>query len=250
MLRSFILLILVFHAIIHLLGFVKYWGLAPVIQLTGRTIFAIPDHLNRLYAVVWLAATLLLLAGGVGMMLRQEWWPLIAGIGVLTSQLLVIIAWPDAKFGTIANVIILLAALPTAAEVRFNRAARSDMDALLRAAHPLPATTITQESTAALPDPVRRWLIVSGAVGRAPVSTVRLTQRGEMRQQREGDWVPAKAEQVFSVSPPGFVWRTTMELMPLVTVLGEDLYGSGHGRMHISAYGLFTIVDASGEQMD
>lgn len=250
MLRSLILLILVFHAIIHLLGFVKYWGLAPVSQLTGRTLFAIPEHLHRPYALAWLAATLLLLAGGVGMMLRQEWWPLIAGIGVLTSQLLVIVAWPDAKFGTIANVVILLAALPAAAEVRFNRSARSDMDAMIRTAEQLPAAVITPETIAGLPDPVRRWLSASGAIGRTPVSTVRLTQRGEMRQRPDSDWVPATAEQVFSVSPPGFVWRTTMEMMPLVTVLGEDLYALGRGRMRISAYGLLTIVDASGAQMD
>lgn len=250
MLRSLILLILVFHAIIHLLGFVKYWGLAPVSQLTGRTIFEIPEKLHRPYAVAWLAATLLLLAGGVGMMLRQEWWPLIAGVGVLTSQLLVIVAWPDAKFGTIANILILVAALPAAAEVRFNRSARSDMDAMLRTAQPLPETVISQETVSGLPDPVQRWLMASGAVGRTPVSSVRLTQRGEMRQRPDGDWVPARAEQVFSVTPPGFVWRTTMEMMPLVTVLGKDQYAAGHGTMRISAYGLITIVDASGEQMD
>jgi hypothetical protein len=250
MLRSLLLLILVFHAIIHLLGFVKYWGLAPVSQLTGRTIFEIPEHLHRPYAVAWLAATLLLLTGGVGMMLRQEWWPLIAGLGVLSSQMLLIIAWPDAKFGTIANIIILLAALPAAAEVRFNRSARDDMDAVLRATQQLPATVITKEMIAGLPDPVQRWLSSSGVIGRTPASTIRLTQRGEMRQRPDGDWVPATAEQVFSVNPPGFVWRTTMEMMPLVTVLGKDRYSAGHGRMQISAYGLFTIVDGSGEQMD
>jgi hypothetical protein len=250
MLRSLILLILVFHAIIHLLGFVKYWGLAPVAQLSGQTIFAVPESFHRPYALAWLAATLLLLAGGVGMMLRLEWWPLIAGIGVLVSQLLIIMAWPDAKFGTIANVVILLVALPAAAEVRFNRSARSDMDAMLGAAPPLPSTVITRESIGGLPESVQRWLTSAGVLGRPPISTVRLTQRGEMRQRPDGDWVPATAEQVFSVSPPGFVWRTTMDMMPLVTVLGEDRYSAGLGRMQISAYGLFTIVDASGEHMD
>jgi hypothetical protein len=56
--------------------------------------------------------------------------------------------------------------------------------------------------------------------------------------------------QVFSVDPPAFVWSTSMDMMPLVTVLGEDRYTAGHGRMHIAAYGLVTITEAEGDQMD
>ncbi len=250
MLRSLLLLLLTFHALIHLLGFVKYFGLAPVSQLTGRTMISVPSRAYPVYGIAWLLATLLLLAGGVGMMLRQEWWPLLAGIGVLVSQLLVIVAWPDAKYGTIANLIILLAALPSAAEVRFDRAARNDMEALVRSARPQPTAVITAESIALLPPPVQRWLNASGVVGSRPVTSVRLTQRGEMRQRPDADWVPAVAEQVFRVEPPGFVWRTSMQMMPVVTVLGEDTYSDGHGRMKISAFGLLTMVDASGAQMD
>lgn len=250
MLRSVFLLVLAFHALIHLLGFVKYWGLGPVTQLSGRTLVRISEDRYAVYAAAWLTSCLLLLAAGAGMMLRLDWWPLAAGAGVLVSQTLVIIAWPDAKFGTIANVVVLLVALPAAAEDQFHRRARSDMGSMLGSAAAIPATVITTETIAHLPGPVQRWMAASGAVGARPVSTVRLRQSGEMRQRPDGDWIPAISEQVFSVDPPGFVWRTTMEMMPLVRIVGEDRFADGRGAMHISAYGLFDIVDASGPTTD
>jgi hypothetical protein len=124
------------------------------------------------------------------------------------------------------------------------------MDDLLRAAQPLPSTVVTSESIAHLPAPVQRWLTSSGVVGRQPVRTVRLTQRGEMRQRPDGAWIPAVAEQVFSVHPPGFVWRTTMEMPPFIDVLGVDRYADGSGSMRISMFGLVPLVDASGSTID
>lgn len=243
-------ILITLHGLIHLLGFAKYWHRADIPQLSGRTLIDIPEKYFRLYGYFWLLAAQWLLFVSLGYMFHQEWWPPMAGIGVLISQTLVFVAWPDAKFGTVANVLILLVALTAGAEFRFDRAVREDSAAVLLGAKQPSTEVISAGSIASLPAPVRRWLTVAGVVGTTPVRAVRLTQRGKMRPQPEGEWIDATASQVFSVEPPAFVWSTSMDMMPLVTVLGADRYTAGHGRMHITAYGLVTITEAEGEQMD
>jgi hypothetical protein len=93
MLRTLFLLLVLVHALIHLLGFVKEWKLASVSQLTGKTIIPITGTLPKTFGALWLLACLVLMAAA---------W--IAGFaGVLLSQFLIIIYWPDAKAGALAN---------------------------------------------------------------------------------------------------------------------------------------------------
>ena len=80
-----------------------------------------------------------------------------------------------------------------------------------------------------LPPPVRRWLAVSGTVGRPRATTVRLEQRGEMRTAADKPWMPVAAEQYFSVNPPGFVWSVNARMMRVLPIAGRDRYADGHG---------------------
>jgi uncharacterized membrane protein len=43
--------------------------------------------------------------------LKKDAWPILAIIAALISQVLIIAVWKDAKFGTIANLIVLLVAI-------------------------------------------------------------------------------------------------------------------------------------------
>jgi hypothetical protein len=232
------------HGVIHLLGFLKWSKLARVPQLGGRTLIPLSALAERLFAAGWLSALLVLLAAAVLRATRHESWWAVALAGVVLSQALIVIAWPDAKAGTIPNLIILVAVVLAAAHARFVHRVEAEARTLLTAASPPEEKVIGLGELEPLPAPVRRWLERSGVVGRPRATTVRLRQRGELRTKPDGGWMPARAEQYFSLDPPAFLWRVDATMMRLIPIAGRDEYAGGHGRMLIKAGSLVNVVDA------
>lgn len=98
--RTIIFIFILIHGLIHLMGFVKAFGLAEISELT------LP--ISRGWGLLWLAAALTLATAGVLWFLQMEIWWIAAITGVILSQILVFIYWQDARFGTIPNVIIMI----------------------------------------------------------------------------------------------------------------------------------------------
>lgn len=82
------------------MGFVKGFGIAEIKTLK--------KDISRSMGLLWLFSTLLLMITAVSLLLKFEFWRVIAIPAILLSQILIIIHWKDAKFGTIANIIILV----------------------------------------------------------------------------------------------------------------------------------------------
>ena len=120
--------------------------------------------------------------------LRAPWWWYPALPGVLLSQGLIVTAWGDAKFGTLANVIIAIPLLVAALDARpssFRSRFEHDRDALLAGATPA-AAPVTEADLAPLPPLMQAYLRRMGAVGRrARAQHARDLQRANA-QQRDG----------------------------------------------------------------
>lgn len=99
---SFAVIILI-HGLIHLMGFAKAFNLADIEAL------ALP--ISKTAGLFWLIACLLMLATASAYLFKNSWWITLAIIAAVLSQLLIILSWQDAKYGTIANLIILIAIL-------------------------------------------------------------------------------------------------------------------------------------------
>jgi hypothetical protein len=120
-----------------------------------------------------------------------------------------------------------------------------EIDELLAGARaPVPAAGVE-----ALPEPVRRWLRWSGAEVAALPTTVRLLQEGEFRTGEKRGWAPFRAEQYFSLDPPGFVWRVRMCFAPLVSVSCRDRWVDGDASMWMRLLGVVPVVNASGPDL-
>ncbi|HEY6915666.1 MAG TPA: hypothetical protein VI413_13405 [Paludibacter sp.] len=98
--KNCLVILLLIHGLIHLLGFVKAFQLAPVEQLQSPV--------SKPAGICWLFAFLLFATAAVTDFLKIGWWNLPAIAAVILSTTLIIGVWKDAKFGTIANLIILL----------------------------------------------------------------------------------------------------------------------------------------------
>jgi hypothetical protein len=99
--------IIVGHGLIHFMGFARSFGLAELPQLT--------QPIPRSIGALWLVGGLLLLAAAALVVWAPGvWW--IAGLGAaLLSQAVIALFWHDARFGTVVNALILVAAVYSAA---------------------------------------------------------------------------------------------------------------------------------------
>ena len=96
------LTVVIVHGLIHLMGVAEGWGLADVEQLT--------EPVGEGAAVLWLVAAIAVLAAAVMTAVRARgWWPVTA-VAAVVSQVAIFTSWGDANVGTVANVLMLVAA--------------------------------------------------------------------------------------------------------------------------------------------
>ncbi len=233
---KYIFAILVFlHGLIHALGFARAFGYVNITQLT--------KEISKPAGLVWFISAILFIAVAVLFLLKKEAWPVIAIVAAVISQILIIAAWRDARFGIIANLIIFLIAVTALASVNFSRMVKKETAAMLSSIKPV-NTVITKEMLNSTPPIVQKWLINAGVVGKEKVHTVRLKQVGEMRTKPNGKWMPFTATQYFTVDTPAFNWQADVQMMPLLSMNGRDKFENGKGEMLIKVLGLVNVVNA------
>ncbi len=242
--------ILSIHGVIHLLGFVKEWRLAEARTIEDEAGPSRSVLISRLISILWLGTCLLFLFAAAVLMLQKHWWWQVTILAVLFSQILVVIYWPDAKYGSIINVIIFMVAGFAFAEDRFNQRIQQDIREIFAGSPGAGAVKVTPGKLRRLPQSVRNWLQNSGITDIEPIRNVHLCQQGQLRTSREGRWMPVQAKQYINVKDPAFVWQARIRAAPLVTIHGRDKYHRGRGNMLIKIMSLFTVADSRGPETD
>lgn len=247
--RSVLTFLIFIHGAIHLLGLARFWGLGSAAEVLGKTLVPLNTTAARVFGGLWLLTCVLFFVTAVLFALGRDAFPTVAFGTVLLSQTLVIVAFADAKFGTIGNAVVLVLALVTGSEVEFERRVAGEVDALIERAQPPSERRVTASDVSSLPGPVERWLAAAGVTGKPPVRSVRLEQEGEMRTSPDAAWMTTAAEQHFTTNPPAFLWKVKTSAYG-VPVSGRDRYADGEGNMLIRAAGFVTVVDAQGDAID
>jgi len=236
----FFALFIIIHGIIHFMGFPKAFDFGPLEQSKKATI--------RPVGFFWLATCLLYLVAGTLLLMKKDAWSIIAIVAAIMSQALTIINWKATKFASIINLIILLVAIPSYANTRFNKMTTAESRTILARVAGENTVLVTKEMLASLPPVVQKWLVHSGVVGREKANTVRLKQKGELRTSSTGKWMPFEATQYFTVDEPAFVWTTKVKVLPSVNLTGRDKFENGYGQMTIKLLSLVNIAEAAGDE--
>lgn len=237
------LIIVALHGLIHMLGFIKGFELKEVSGLT------LP--ISRPMGIVWLAATVLILAYGVVHMLNSGYDWLIGLVAVVVSQTVIVLFWKDAKFGTIPNVVILAVSIVSFGRHSFQKAIQLETFHLLDNNIVTVDTTLKESDLTNLPAPVREWLINSGVLERPFIHCGKVTQVAEMQMKPEQrNWLRATAIQYTTIDDPAFIWSVDVKMNSFVSFQGRDKFNDGKGEMLIKLNSIFNIVDEQGEKMD
>lgn len=150
----------------------------------------------------------------------------------------------------LASILLILIVVPGIAKVLFLKDAGEKVTSLFKDIDVESTKVINLEDIKEFPYPVQNWLINSNVIGKEKVKTVRLKQIGRMKTTKNGNWMPTKAEQYFTMDEPGFEWLADVKMAPLVHLSGIDSFNDGKGRMKIKLFSLFPVVDAVGPEMD
>lgn len=228
---SFIVLL---HGLIHLIGFAKAFQYVNIAQLT--------KEISKPVGVIWLLAAMLFISASVAYIIGKPAWFLYGIAAVALSQIVIVMVWSDAKFGTIANAVILVVALPALGHYRFLGSTRAEARELLSGIRHK-SSIVKTEGIDHLPPVVQRWLSRSGVIGKEQAYCARIRQSGRMRTTPESKWMNFTAEQYVDLENLAFVWTTRVSMMPLIYLEGRDKFQNGKGEMMIKLMSLVNIVN-------
>jgi len=231
--RTILAIIIAFHGIIHFMGFAKAFNLMEISQLT--------QQIPKPAGVLWLIAGLLFVLVAVLFFFNKDWWWMPAMVAIILSQALIVISWQDAKFGTIANIIVLVAVIAGFGAWNFHRSFVNDYREGLARTSVIPSNLLTNRDIQHLPLPVQRYLRYAGVLNREKVHNVKVIFTGQMREKGK-DWFQLRSIQYNFFEIPTRLFYMTGKIKGL-TVPGYHAYKNGNASMQIKIFGMFPVVD-------
>ena len=135
--------------------------------------------------------------------------------------------------------IILLLAGRINLSIQFNK----EVKRLFSLSKSVPGKTFSYHQIANLPEPVQRYFRHVLREGQPYISYIRLIHDGQFKTGQDKKWVNIKGEQYFTTEKPGFIWKGSTSMFT-----ARDMYIAGSGRLIVSLFSLYNIVDAGGEK--
>ena len=237
--RIVVAVFVMLHGLLHLLGPAKAFGWADVSQLRAP--------ITPVAGFLWLAAAALLIMTAAGLVLQASWWWYPGVTGVLLSQLLIMTVWGDARFGTLANVMLAVPLLVVALDGRaasFRSRFEHDREALF-ARSPIEAPLVRDGDLASLPPLMRTYLTRMGVVGRPRVRNLRVTLSAQMRSSATASWMEATATQYEFFDSPARLFHMNASRMGVPFDIYHR-YVEGAATFQVRIAGLFSMVDERG----
>lgn len=241
MLRVIILLLVTIHGLIHLMGFAKAFQYAEMKQLTVA--------ISKPVGLLWLLATLLFLFSALLFAFKKDYWAILAIVAVIISQLVIIISWQDAKVGTIANVIILIAAVIGLATANYYSKYQKDVKEGLQQKAYFDSSLLAEADIQSLPEPVKKYLRYTRSIGKPKVNHFQIRFNGKIRKNEQSEWMPFTSEQFNFMETPTrlFFMKAVMKSLP---VAGYHGFHNGDAFMDIRLFSLFRVQYMDGPEMD
>jgi len=231
-------ILIFFHALIHLMGFLKAFSFAEIPQLS--------QNFSRPEGLLWLAVSLGFLTVGTLFLMKSNLWFWLAIAMILFSQILIIMNWQDAKFGTIANLIVLIVAIIAVASWNFEKQYKQDVSQSFKNVT-ISEEVISEKDIAHLPIPVQQYLKYVGVLGKPKINTVKAVFKGEMREKGK-DWFAFTSEQYNFLKDPTRLFFMKANFKGLPTQ-GYHRYKDGQASMLIKLLSLFPVVDIKAPEM-
>ena len=241
MLKYFLPFILFAHGLIHVMGFSKAFGYGNITQLT--------KEISKPLGIVWLTTGILFILCIALFLLKKDSWFYFAIAAIVFSQILIINNWNDAKFGTIANIIILVFSIIGYFQTSFKNNYKNEVRIGLQESNKIPNTILTEKDIEPLPNVIKKYIRYTGCIDKPIVNNFRIDFVGKIRSHEKKIWMQLTSEQFNFIKTPTrlFYLDATMKGLP---VAGFHCFKNGVAYMDIRLLSVFKVEYQSGVVMN
>lgn len=241
MLKTIFVFIIIIHGLIHFMGFANAFGYGNITQLT--------KEISKPMGILWFTTGLLFIICIALYLLKKDSWVYFALIAVILSQMLIVNSWQDAKFGTIANVIILTVLIIGFFQIKFKNEYRKEVKMGLEESRNIQKMILNDAEIAYLPEPVKKYIRYTGFMDKPMVNNFRIDFSGKIRDHAKPVWMELTSEQYNFIKTPTrlFYLDATMKGLP---VAGFHCFKNGVAYMDIRLLSMFKVEYQAGKVMD
>lgn len=234
--------LLVVHGLIHLMGVAKAAGVADLPQLT--------QPIPKAVGVVWLLAALLMLTTAFALFASPRWWWAFGALAVVVSQSVIATSWVDARYGTVANAVILIGVMfGVLAQGPWSFRAQYERERAQLLSGAFETQRLTEADIAPLPSVVQRYIRRSGALGQPRVRNFRARFHGQIRSGPEARWMSFTGSQHNFYAPMARLFLMDASMFGIPFQAFHRFVGPS-ASMRVRVASLVTMVDAKGPEMD
>ncbi|MBI1343454.1 MAG: hypothetical protein GC171_11025 [Terrimonas sp.] len=233
-------LLFIFHGFIHCIGFAKAFGYSPITQIS--------KEITKPIGLMALMAALLFISAAILFFSGKDWeW--VSLIAMFVSQIFIMLTWKDAKWGTLANFVILIFAILSLASKGFENQYKKSVQTRLEMNFPEKPGIDENNSLLILPTIVQRYIEKSGTLDQPHIRNFKLIFEGRIRKALSSEWMPFTTEQYNFMKNPTrlFFMKATMKGFP---VSGFHHYRNSHAVMDIRLLSLIPVQYMQGKEMD
>lgn len=145
---------------------------------------------------------------------------------------------------TIFIILLVFVLITIIANFITNKQIEKQFDVFKNNSQYLSGKTISLDDIDELPTPVKNWLLAINIVGKKDVNMVSFYQKGEMKlTEDQKDWFYPQALQYVRLDEPGFIWRVSLKMNPLIKVQGIDILEKGNASMKMLLFSLIPVVN-------
>jgi hypothetical protein len=108
---------------------------------------------------------------------------------------------------------------------------------------------LTEEDMKNLPEPVQKYLVYVGAVGKEKIRNFKVVFDGEFRTDPKKDWARMQAVQYSELKDTKRLYYMKMKMFGL-PIAGLHKYADAKAIMLVKLAGLLTVADGKGEEMN
>lgn len=166
----------------------KAFNLAENSQLT--------QPISKVSGILWLIASVLFLTALVLFLFKNDCWWILGTVAIVLSQIMIIQNWHDAKFGMLANLIILIpvvVSLMNALPSSFQNIYKTEVQKRLIPISDI--SVVSEKDVEHLPESVWKYLHYVDVVGKPKVYNFRAVSSGSMKRTAKSNWMDINSQQ-------------------------------------------------------
>jgi hypothetical protein len=241
MYKYLFIFITVLHGLIHFVGFAKAFNYANFNQLT--------KEISKPMGILWFVTAILFVLCVIFYHFKKESWVYFAFIAIVFSQYLIVNNWQDAKFGTIANVLIMIVAVIGFFQINFKNEYRNEVKIGLLQTKNIQKNILTEALIKDLPESVQKYIRYTNCIGKPVVNNFRIDFSGKIRSHEKPVWMYLTSEQYnFMPSPTRLFYLDA--IMKNLPVAGFHCYKNGIAYMDIRLLSMFKVEFQKGDVMN